>query len=84
MIAMPDRNLHERPARHDAGAPPLRAGFLVTLRAVLWSFIGVRRRHDYDRDARSLDPRAIVIAALLAGLVFVLTLVAVVRVVVGS
>ncbi|MCC4116326.1 DUF2970 domain-containing protein [Aromatoleum toluclasticum] len=71
------------PPRNDPAAPP-RAGFLATLRAVLWSFIGVRRRHDYEHDARSLDPRAIVVAGLLAGLVFVLTLVAVVRLVVGS
>ncbi|NMG75970.1 DUF2970 domain-containing protein [Aromatoleum diolicum] len=69
---------------HDQGAAPPRAGFAATLRAVLWSFIGIRRRHDYDRDARSLDPRAVVVAGLLGGLIFVLTIVAVVRFVVSS
>ena len=68
---------------HESGERP-RAGFVATLRAVLWSFIGVRRRRDYDRDARSLDPRAVVVAGLLAGLVFVLTIVAVVRFVVRA
>ena len=71
---------------NDAPTPndeePARAGFGATLRAVLWSFIGVRRRSDYLRDARSLDPRAVVVAGLLAGIVFVLTLVAVVRLIV--
>ncbi|MCB1908707.1 MAG: DUF2970 domain-containing protein [Rhodocyclaceae bacterium] len=56
-----------------------RAGFLATMRAVLWSFIGVRRRKDYHDDARSLDPRAVVVAGLLGGLIFVLVLVAVVK-----
>lgn len=69
---------------HNEGAAPPRAGFGATLRAVLWSFIGVRRRHDYDRDARSLDPRAVVVAGLLGGLVFVLAIVAVVHFVVRA
>jgi len=73
-----------KPPAHDEGPAPRRAGFGATLRAVLWSFIGVRRRHDYDRDARSLDPRAVVVAGLLGGLVFVLAIVAVVRFVVGA
>lgn len=64
--------------------PPPRAGFWATLRAVLWSFAGIRRRSDYHRDARSLDPRAVVAAGLLAGLVFVLTIVMVVRLVVAN
>jgi amino acid transporter len=75
---------HESKApTHDNAAPP-RAGWVATLRAVLWSFIGVRRRHDYDRDARSLDPRAVIVAGLLGGLIFVLTIVAVVRFVVSA
>ncbi|NMG63933.1 DUF2970 domain-containing protein [Azoarcus indigens] len=61
-----------------------RAGFLATLRAVLWSFLGVRKRRGYQEDANSLDPKAVIVAGLIAGLVFVLVLVAVVRVVVGG
>ena len=83
MIAMQNDDPRHAPPRNDTSTPP-RAGFLATLRAVLWSFIGIRRRHDYEHDARSLDPRAVVVAGLLAGLVFVLTIVAVVRLVVGS
>ena len=56
-----------------------RAGFLAKMRAVLWSFVGVRRRQDYQNDARSLDPRAVVVAGLLGGVIFVLVLVAVVK-----
>lgn len=60
------------------------AGFLATLRAVMWSFLGIRKSQDYKQDARSLDPRAVIVAGVLAGLVFVLSIVAFVRFVVGA
>lgn len=65
-------------------SPPPRAGFWATLKAVMWAFLGVRRRDDYHLDAGSLDPKAVIVAGLLAGLAFVLTLVAVVTFVVGA
>jgi amino acid transporter len=58
-----------------------RAGFWATIRAVLWSFIGIRRRSAYQDDARSLDPRAVVVAGVIAGVVFVMLIVLVVRMV---
>lgn len=58
---------------------PRKAGFWATIRAVLWSFIGIRKRRGYQEDAASLDPKAVVVAGLLAGLVFVLGLVAIVQ-----
>ncbi|MCX9155532.1 DUF2970 domain-containing protein [Niveibacterium sp. 24ML] len=61
-----------------------RAGFLATLKAVLWSFIGVRKRRDYQDDAASLNPIAVVIAGLLCGAIFVLLLVMVVKWVTAS
>ncbi len=66
------------------GDTPRRAGFLATLRAVLWSFAGIRRRRDYHADAGSLDPKAVIAAAVLAGVVFVLALAAVARLLAGS
>lgn len=59
--------------------PTPRAGFLATVKAVLWSFVGIRKRKDYHDDAASLDPKAVIVAGVLAGLVFVLTIVAVVN-----
>ncbi|MBK6972127.1 MAG: DUF2970 domain-containing protein [Candidatus Methylophosphatis roskildensis] len=64
--------------------PPRRAGFLSTVRAVLWSFAGVRKRKDYQQDATSLNPVYVVIAGVLAAIVFVLTIVLVVRFVVSQ
>lgn len=46
--------------------------------AVFWSFFGVRKRRDYDADAGSLTPAQVIIAGLIGGLVFVLTMLLVV------
>ena len=54
------------------------------MRAVLWAFLGVRRKADYHQDATSLEPRAVILAGLLAGLVFILLIVAFVRLIVGT
>jgi hypothetical protein len=42
--------------------------------AVFWSFFGVRKRRDYDADAQNLTPKQVILAGLLGGLVFVLTM----------
>jgi Protein of unknown function (DUF2970) len=42
--------------------------------AVFWSFFGVRRRRDYDADAQNLSPAQVIIAGLIGGVVFVLTM----------
>ena len=57
---------------------PRRAGFIETMRAVLWSFVGIRRQRDYREDASRLNPVAVVVAGVVAGAVFVLALVMVV------
>jgi DUF2970 family protein len=64
--------------------PRPRAGFLATLRAVMWSFLGIRKGRDYRQDAASLDPKAVIVAGVLAGVIFVLAIVAFVRFVVGA
>lgn len=49
-------------------------GNLKAALAVFWSFFGVRKRRDYDADAQSLTPAQIIIAGLIGGLAFVLTM----------
>lgn len=58
--------------------------FFATIRAVLWSFIGVRKRKDYQQDASTLNPVHVIIAGLIAAVIFVLTIVLVVRVIVSQ
>ncbi len=59
------------------------AGFLQTIRAVLWSFFGVRKRSGYEQDATQLNPVYVIIAGVIAAAIFVLTLVVIVRIVVS-
>ncbi len=53
--------------------------FLSTLGAVAWSFTGLRRKKDYERDVGGLHPLYVVIAALLLGVAFIVALVFVAR-----
>ena len=57
---------------------------LQTLRAVAWSFFGVRRRADYEQDVSKLNPVHVVIAGLVGAALFVAAIVVLVRWVVGS
>ena len=47
---------------------------LKVVLAVFWSFFGVRKRRDYDADAQNLTPAQVIIAGLIGGAVFVLTM----------
>lgn len=57
---------------------------LQTLKAVAWSFFGVRKSSDYERDVSQLNPVHVVVAGVVCALVFIFTLISLVRWVVGS
>lgn len=61
-----------------------RGSFLQTVRAVAWSFFGVRRSADLAQDVQKLNPVHVVMAGLAGAALFVLALVLLVRWVVGS
>ena len=61
-----------------------RASPWQTLRAVAWSFFGVRRSKDYEKDVAQLNPVHVVIAGLVAAALFVVVLIVLVRWVVHS
>jgi hypothetical protein len=50
-------------------------------KAVFWSFFGVRKKAEYDKDAKSLTPQAIIAAGLVSALVFVLAIFGLVKLV---
>lgn len=58
--------------------------FWQTLRAVAWSFFGVRKSADYEKDVNQLNPVHLVIAGLIGAAVFVTVLVLLVRWVISS
>jgi len=52
---------------------------LQTISAVLWSFFGVRKGRDHDRDMAQLNPVHVVITGVVLGILFVLTLLMIVK-----
>ena len=60
------------------------ASFLMTMRAVLWSFFGVRKNSDHEQDIAKLNPIHIVLAGLLAAAIFIATLLLIVQTVVAK
>ena len=55
-----------------------------TLLAVFWSFFGVRKSRDLERDVGELNPLHIVIAGVIAAAILVAVLVVLVQWVIGS
>ena len=61
-----------------------RASPLQTMRAVAWSFFGVRRSAGHAQDMQRLNPVHVIIAGIVGAALFVGALVLLVRWVVGS
>lgn len=70
------------PDLREAAQRPLSFG--QTVKAVAWSFIGLRKGAGYQQDIQKLNPVHVIVAGILGALLFVLALVLVVRWVVGS
>lgn len=58
--------------------------FLVSMRAVLWGFLGVRKKSGQDADMAAVSFFHIVIAGVLGAVIFMTTLLLIVRAVVKS
>ena len=50
-------------------------------KAVFWSFLGVRRNAEYEKDAKRLTPQAVIVAGLVLALLFVALLFGLVKLV---
>lgn len=61
-----------------------KGSLLQTVRAVAWSFLGIRRASGYADDVAKLNPVHVIIAGILGAAVFVAALVLLVRWVVAS
>ena len=58
-----------------------KGSLLQTLRAVAWSFFGVRKSSEYERDVQQLNPVHVIVAGVIAAAIFVMVLLLVVRLV---
>lgn len=61
-----------------------KGSFLQTMRAVAWSFFGVRKSVDYEKDVSQLNPVHVVIAGVVGALVLIAVLATVVNWVLSS
>jgi hypothetical protein len=69
----------------DLKAAAARKGsFGQTMKAVAWSFFGVRKSAAYERDVSQLNPVHVIVAGVAAAALFVVALVVLVNWVIGS
>lgn len=61
-----------------------KGSLLRTVKAVLWSFVGLRARGDYEKDIEQLNPVHIVVAGLVGVFIFVGGLILLATLVVGK
>ena len=61
-----------------------KGSLLGTVKAVAWSFIGIRKGAGYEKDVAQLNPVHVIIAGVIAAAVFVVSLVLLVQWVIGS
>lgn len=61
-----------------------KASFGATMKAVFWSFFGIRKKSDYEKDAQQLNPVHVIVAGLIGALIFIGTLLLIVKSVVGK
>lgn len=61
-----------------------KGSFVQTMKAVAWSFFGVRKRADLEKDVSQLNPLHIVIAAVIGALLLIGVLLLVVNWVLAS
>jgi hypothetical protein len=58
---------------------PKQATLLQVAKAVFWSFLGIRKRRDYETDSVELRPKQVIIAGLIGAAILVASLLLLVR-----
>ena len=58
--------------------------FVQTIKAVAWSFVGLRKRAGYEQDVQKLNPVHVIAAGIVGAAVFIAVLVLAVKWVVQS
>ena len=61
-----------------------KAGLLDVASAVFWSFLGIRKRSAHEKDAVTIRPVQVIVAGIIGALIFVLSLVVLVRFITSS
>lgn len=61
-----------------------KSSFLATMKAIFWSFLGIRKRSDYEQDAAQLNPVHVIVAGIIGALIFIATLLFIIKMVVAK
>ena len=61
-----------------------KGSFVQTMKAVAWSFFGVRKGSDYEKDVNQLNPVHVVIAGVIGAALFIILLLLLVNWVLAS
>ena len=72
---------------HDSGlkgAVQRKGSFLQTMKAVAWSFFGVRKSGEFEKDVSQLNPVHVVIAGVIGAILFIVVLLLLVNWVLSS
>jgi hypothetical protein len=67
----------------DSTGGPRKSSFGQSMKAVFWSFFGVRKRRDLEADATQLNPLHVLAAALISVAILIGVLILIVHAVVG-
>ena len=70
--------------QNETGKPARKASFAQSMKAVAWSFFGVRKKSDYEHDAGNLNPVHVILAGLVGAAIFIAVLIIIVKSVVGG
>ena len=76
--------MNEPLPQHEVPVTARKGSLRQTALAVVWSFLGIRRRADYAKDVAQLNPIHVVVAGIIGAALFVVVLVLLVRWVVAS
>ena len=61
-----------------------KGSFAKTMKAVAWSFLGIRKSAEYEKDVSQLNPVHVIIAGVIGAALFVTVLILLVNWVIGS
>ncbi len=76
--------MHAREMGATVSEPQRKAGPAQVAKAVFWSFFGIRRRAEHEADLGRLTPVQVIVAGLIGAVLFIATLVLIVRFVIGQ
>lgn len=65
-------------------SPKAHASFFQVIKAVLWSMLGVRQQKGYEDDTAKITLRQAVIAGLIGGFIFVVSMLTFVYFIIGQ